>query len=53
MLASWQVVFNAGILSLQGKIDKLKAKVEALESERDSLKESEAGLEAKVSQIVS
>lgn len=35
---------------LQSKIEKLKIKVEALESERDNLKESEADLEGKVSQ---
>ena len=36
-------------LMVQSKIEKLKTKVEALESEKDSLKESEATLEAKAS----
>lgn len=36
---------------LQAKIEKLKLKVEALEVERDNLKESEADLDAKVTII--
>ena len=33
---------------MQSKIEKLKMKVETLETERDTLKESEASLEIKV-----
>ena len=50
MLAIWRV--ERETKEKQGEIDKLKAKVEKLESERDSLQESENLLSEKVSPVV-
>ncbi len=46
---NWSLELIASVvILLQGKIEKLKQKMAALEAERDTLKESEADLESKV-----